>query len=118
MSLGRFVLEVSFFAPLFLEKSTSILWSCGQTVHHGPTIRHDAAREALVPLRLITCRGDSFDPIPPEAQAALDQFKAEADKIIDGLIGGPEATKTPPSIHHYTDDVGLRGILETGRGRQ
>ena len=54
-------------------------------------------------------------PIPPDAQAALDQFEDAADKIIEPLVQDPEAKKTPHAIYHYTNDVGLRGILETGQ---
>lgn len=57
----------------------------------------------------------ALGPIPPDAQNALDQFQAEADKIIEPLVEGLEAKKPPTTIYHYTGDAGLRGILETGQ---
>jgi CTP:molybdopterin cytidylyltransferase MocA len=56
-------------------------------------------------------------PIPPDVQKAIDQFHTEADKIIQPFVEGLKAKKPPPLIYHYTGDVGLRGILETGQLR-
>jgi hypothetical protein len=54
-------------------------------------------------------------PIPPDVQKAIDQFQTEADKIIQPFVEGLKAKKPPHIIYHYTGDVGLRGILETGQ---
>jgi hypothetical protein len=53
-------------------------------------------------------------PNPADIQDALDKFKNEAKKIIESFV--EKLPKEPPStIYHYTDDVGLKGILETGK---
>ena len=53
--------------------------------------------------------------IPPSVQKAVDQFQSEADRILQPLVDKLKARTPPPIIYHYTGDVGLRGILETGR---
>jgi len=48
-------------------------------------------------------------------QDALGKFRMEADQIIASWV---KTLREPGStIYHYTDDVGLRGILEDGRVR-
>jgi hypothetical protein len=55
--------------------------------------------------------------IPQDMQDALDRFTSDAEKIINSFLQSlqslPQAR--PPIIYHYTHDVGLRGILESGR---
>jgi hypothetical protein len=46
---------------------------------------------------------------------ALANFNREADEIVDSFLATLEASPPPPIIYHYTNDVGLRGILETGQ---
>lgn len=46
---------------------------------------------------------------------ALDNFEKEFQKIIGSFIQHIEASALSPIIYHYTNDVGLRGILESGR---
>jgi Protein of unknown function (DUF2971) len=53
--------------------------------------------------------------VPPNVQKAIDQFQIEAEKILQPFIDRLKAKKPPPIIYHYTGDVGLRGILETGQ---
>jgi hypothetical protein len=45
----------------------------------------------------------------------LRKFDQEAEKIIASFVVTIEASPLPPIIYHYTNDVGLRGILETGK---
>lgn len=52
--------------------------------------------------------------VPPDMRAELQKFDHEADDIIASFVGTLEASPPPSIIYHYTDDVGLRGILETG----
>jgi hypothetical protein len=52
---------------------------------------------------------------PRDMQDALDKFNHEAEQIIKSYQENLESQKPPPIIYHYTDDVGLRGILETGQ---
>jgi hypothetical protein len=53
--------------------------------------------------------------IPPDLRDALKEFDTKADQIIKSFLGTLEAQKPPSIIYHYTNDVGLRGILETGK---
>ncbi len=52
---------------------------------------------------------------PQDMEDALDAFCVEAQTIIDTFLKTLEAQPIPPVIYHYTDDVGLRGILKTGQ---
>jgi len=52
-------------------------------------------------------------PYPQEMQDALDKCDSEAEQIIEAFRITLQSP--PPIIYHYTNDVGLRGILETGR---
>lgn len=53
--------------------------------------------------------------IPPEMRAALDKFRDEAEGILASFLRSVESTPPPAIIYHYTDDAGLRGILESGK---
>jgi hypothetical protein len=53
--------------------------------------------------------------IPQAMQDALSQFDADADAIVRAFVQPLELQKVPAVVYHYTNDVGLRGILETGR---
>lgn len=57
----------------------------------------------------------SNDSYPQDMRHALDQFRDDAEQIISSFVKTLESQKPPPIIYHYTDDVGLRGILETGQ---
>jgi hypothetical protein len=46
-------------------------------------------------------------------QDALNGFDQEAERIVKQFTGGLPAA--PEIIYHYTNDIGLNGILETGR---
>lgn len=50
-----------------------------------------------------------------DMQDALELFGCEAEQIIASFVRTLESQKPAPIIYHYTDDVGLRGILETGQ---
>jgi hypothetical protein len=54
-------------------------------------------------------------PIPPDMQAEIEKFDKEADAIIVSIGQALDATEPPPLIYHYTNDAGLRGILESGK---
>ncbi len=53
--------------------------------------------------------------VPPDMRDALAKFGDEADRIVDEFLASLEATLPPPILYHYTNDVGLRGILESGK---
>ncbi len=59
---------------------------------------------------------DPWDPkiLPPDMQDALVRFNEEAKNILDSSLKYLETVEPPPIIYHYTNDVGLRGILESG----
>ena len=52
--------------------------------------------------------------VPPDMQGALTRFKREAETILDSALGYLASKEPPPIIYHYTNDMGLRGILESG----
>lgn len=56
-----------------------------------------------------------FDAVPPDMQDALEKFNGEAEQIVHSFLETLESQKLPPIIYHYTNDVGLRGILESGQ---
>jgi Protein of unknown function (DUF2971) len=45
---------------------------------------------------------------------ALLQYEAEATKALETFVQTVEAKKPPPMLYHYTTEMGLRGILESG----
>jgi DUF2971 family protein len=55
------------------------------------------------------------EAIPSDMRAALDAFNQAAQEIINSKLGHLESVEPPPMIYHYTNDLGLRGILESGQ---
>ena len=53
--------------------------------------------------------------IPQPLRDALSDFDTAADELVKSFIATLETREPPPLIYHYTDHVGLRGILETGQ---
>lgn len=56
-----------------------------------------------------------FDAVPRDMQDALEEFNDEAAEIVHSFLATLESQPPPPIIYHYTNDVGLKGILETGQ---
>jgi hypothetical protein len=56
----------------------------------------------------------SKDEYPRDMQEALERFGCEAQQIIDAFVKTVTSRKRPDHIYHYTDDAGLKGILEHG----
>jgi hypothetical protein len=54
------------------------------------------------------------DEYPRDMQEALEQFGCEAQQIIEAFVKTVSSRKRPDRIYHYTDDAGLKGILEHG----
>src|SRR6476646_739847 len=52
---------------------------------------------------------------PKDMREALDKFSKESQDVVEAFLAPMNATEPPPLIYHYTDDAGLRGILETGQ---
>src|SRR5208282_2512478 len=60
---------------------------------------------------------ERLSAVPPELRDALAKFGRDAEEIVDAFLKTLETTHPPPILYHYTDHVGLRGILESGRLR-
>lgn len=56
-----------------------------------------------------------FDAVPRDMQDALEKFNDDAAEIVQSLLATLESQPPPPIVYHYTNDVGLKGILETGQ---
>src|SRR4030067_3353051 len=55
--------------------------------------------------------------IHPEFGIALASFQRAAEQIVDPFKQIVEMCKPPQLIYHYTDDAGLKGIIESGKLR-
>jgi hypothetical protein len=55
----------------------------------------------------------SVDLVPPDMRDALAKFDREAEQIVASFLQ-TLPREPPPLIYQYTNDVGLKGILETG----
>ncbi len=53
--------------------------------------------------------------LPKEMQDALSRFEKQATEITGEFKSELNKIAAPPVLYHYTTDVGLRGILESGR---
>ena len=51
------------------------------------------------------------DIVPPDMRLELQKFDEDAEQLIASFF----ELSPHPIIYHYTNDVGLRGILETGK---
>ncbi len=58
---------------------------------------------------------NSIHVFPPDLREALDRFSKESEETLRSFLEPMEASEPPPIIYHYTNDVGLKGILETGQ---
>jgi hypothetical protein len=52
--------------------------------------------------------------LPEKMRNALVEFDGFANDAIKEFVKTVEAAEPPPIIYHYTDDAGLKGILESG----
>jgi hypothetical protein len=55
-----------------------------------------------------------FQMLPQVMRNALTQFDATSASLLNSFLSTVEEQKIPDIIYHYTNDVGLRGIMETG----
>jgi len=53
--------------------------------------------------------------IPADMTSALRQLDIDAEEIVSTFVREIEASPLPPRLYHYTNDDGLRGILESGK---
>lgn len=56
-----------------------------------------------------------FDAVPGDMQDALERFNDDAQEIVHSFLATVESQTRPPIVYHYTNDSGLKGILETGQ---
>jgi len=57
---------------------------------------------------------NSDNIVPREFLDALDTYDQDADRVLRPFVEALDSTPPPPTIYHYTNDLGLKGILETG----
>lgn len=55
------------------------------------------------------------DVLPANLQTVLEDYDRRADEICNKFAGALSKIQVPSRIYHYTDDRGLKGILETGQ---
>lgn len=55
------------------------------------------------------------DVIPQDLKDAVAKFVVEAARIVDSFAATLEAYRPQPIVYHYTDDVGLSGVLASGQ---
>ena len=55
--------------------------------------------------------------LPDKLREALIAFDQEAEESLNAFVTELEQRKPPDILYHYTDDVGLKGILESGKLR-
>src|SRR6266516_395860 len=53
--------------------------------------------------------------LPLELSNALSQYDRDGDLILNPFAAELDAKRPPATIYHYTDDRGLKGILESGK---
>jgi hypothetical protein len=53
--------------------------------------------------------------VPPDMRDTLANPGREAEKIVDAFLITLEAAPPPPILYHYTNDVCLKGILESDK---
>jgi hypothetical protein len=56
----------------------------------------------------------AIETLPAEMQRAIEVFTQNTSDLVNSFRRQISVKPPPPIIFHYTDDVGLRGILETG----
>jgi Protein of unknown function (DUF2971) len=57
---------------------------------------------------------NAIETFPIEMRQAIEGFTRHTGDIVKSFLQKITEIPLPPKIFHYTDDVGLRGILETG----
>ncbi|MDP1699788.1 MAG: DUF2971 domain-containing protein [Aestuariivirga sp.] len=59
-----------------------------------------------------------YDPeiemLPADLKAALLKFEKTGEETIDRFTASVNSFEPPDLLYHYTDDKGLKGVLETG----
>jgi len=53
--------------------------------------------------------------IPAEMRQAIQVFFRKAEAIVNSFASTLDKQPPPSIIYHYTNDAGLRGIIETGK---
>ena len=58
---------------------------------------------------------DLSDPIPADLRENLQSFYQELNRIVGDYQAKLQTQSPPATLYHYTNDGGLRGIIETGK---
>jgi hypothetical protein len=58
---------------------------------------------------------NSKNAIPNDMQAAIENFDKESEEVVNSFARSFEEEPAPAMIYHYTNDAGLRGIIDTGK---
>jgi Protein of unknown function (DUF2971) len=56
-----------------------------------------------------------FDAVPRDMRDAVERFNDDAQEIVQSFLATLESQPPPKIVYHYTNDLGLKGILETGQ---
>jgi hypothetical protein len=56
------------------------------------------------------------DPaIPKPMSDALNRYDSESTKVLEEFLRVVEAKKPPPILYHYTNDIALKAIIQSGK---
>ncbi len=58
---------------------------------------------------------DDTEQIPQDMMEALEKFDSQAGSFHESFTKALPSGEIPEIIYHYTNDIGLRGILESGK---
>src|ERR1700680_3576354 len=53
--------------------------------------------------------------IPRKMTEALKKYERKATDVLQAFLSTVEAKPPPPMLYHYTNDAGLKGIIESGK---
>lgn len=83
-----------------------------QVAHWGVTVHPSSKR--IKSAQSLTEGVAVATALPKEMKTKLAEFLAEGDEILKPFTAALIARPTPSVVYHYTDDKGLKGILESG----
>jgi hypothetical protein len=53
--------------------------------------------------------------IPRAMMATLKRYERDATGVLQSFVTKIEAAPRPTIVYHYTNDAGLKGIIESGK---
>ena len=85
----------------------------------GKATQTDIARRFNVSRRTISRYPEEplliKDFLPQDMREQLQKIRQRSKELVASFVGKIDSSPPPPLIYHYTNDAGLRGILETGK---